>query len=82
MDNVILELFESCNYFASQTNKKQLYLIVTYQVIYIHAASIDYKKQDSAVLITIRCEKKKLIEYCLFVPKVKLVFLASLGNQF
>ena len=30
----------------------------TYQVIYIHAASIDYKEQGSTVLITIRCEKK------------------------
>ena len=30
----------------------------TYQVIYIHA-SIVYKKQGSAVLITIRCEKTR-----------------------
>ena len=30
--------------------------------VYIHA-SIDYKKQGSAVLITIRCEEK-LIECC------------------
>ena len=58
--------------------------------LYIHA-SIVYKKRDSAVLITITCEKtrceKKKTKRVLFlsqsvVPEVKLISVAAFGNQF